>query len=188
MKISVNDVRVGHVLEHQSKLWRVVKTEHVKPGKGPAYLQVELKGVDHPTKLNERLRTADTIERVRLDETDYQFLYEDGDQLNFMDQESFEQMALPKELVGDAFVFLKEGMNVTVQSYEGRPLSVAIPETVVCEVVQADPVVKGQTAAASYKPAILDNGIRVMVPPHIEMGTRVVINTTDSSYVERAKD
>jgi len=188
MKISVNDVRPGHVLEHQGKLWRAVKTEHVKPGKGPAYLQVELKGVDHPTKLNERLRTADTIERVRLDENEYQFLYDDGDQLNFMDQESFEQVALPKELVGDALVFLKEGMNVTVQSYEGRPLSVALPETVVCEVVQADPVVKGQTAAASYKPAILDNGVRVMVPPHIEMGTRVVVNTADSSYVERAKD
>jgi elongation factor P len=188
MKISVNDVRPGQVLEHQSRLWRVVKTEHVKPGKGPAYLQVELKGVDHPTKLNERLRTADTIERVRLDETDYQFLYDDGDQLHFMNQESFEQVALPKELVGEGVVFLKEGMNVTVQSYEGRPLSLSLPETVVCEVVQADPVVKGQTAAASYKPAILDNGVRVMVPPHIEMGTRVVINTSDSSYVERAKD
>jgi elongation factor P len=188
MKISVNDVRPGFVLEHQDRLWRVVKTEHVKPGKGPAYLQVELKGVDHPTKLNERLRTADTIERVRLDETDYQFLYDDGDQLHFMNQESFEQVALPKELVGDGVVFLKEGMNVTVQSYEGRPLSLSLPETVVCEVVQADPVVKGQTAAASYKPAILDNGVRVMVPPHIEMGTRVVINTADSSYVERAKD
>jgi elongation factor P len=188
MKISVNDVRPGHVLEHQSRLWRVVKTEHVKPGKGPAYLQVELKGVDHPTKLNERLRTADTIERVRLDETDYQFLYDDGDQLHFMNQESFEQVALPKELVGDPVVFLKEGMNVTVQSYEGRPLSLSLPETVVCEVVQADPVVKGQTAAASYKPAILDNGIRVMVPPHVGTGTRVVVNTADSSYVERAKE
>jgi elongation factor P len=188
MKISVNDVRPGHVLEHQGKLWRAVKTEHVKPGKGPAYLQVELKGVDHPTKLNERLRTADTIERVRLDETDYQFLYDDGDQLHFMNQESFEQVALPKELVGDAVVFLKEGMTVTVQSYEGRALSVSLPETAVCEVVQADPVVKGQTAAASYKPAILDNGVRVMVPPHIEVGTRVVVNTADSSYVERAKD
>ncbi len=188
MKISVNDVRPGHVLEHQGKLWRAVKTEHVKPGKGPAYLQVELKGVDHPTKLNERLRTADTIERVRLDEKDYQFLYDDGDQLHFMDQESFEQVALDKGLIGDAVVFLKEGMMVTVQSHEGRPLSVSLPETTVCEVVQADPVVKGQTAAASYKPAILDNGLRVMVPPHIEMGTRIVVNTTDSSYVERAKD
>ncbi|MEZ5864453.1 MAG: elongation factor P, partial [Geminicoccaceae bacterium] len=137
MKISVNDVRPGQVLEHQARLWRVVKTEHVKPGKGPAYLQVELKGVDHPTKLNERLRTADTIERVRLDETDYQFLYDDGDQLHFMNQESFEQVALPKDLVGDGVVFLKEGMVVTVQSYEGRPLSLALPETVVCEIVQA---------------------------------------------------
>ena len=188
MKISVNDVRPGQVLEHQSKLWRVVKTEHVKPGKGPAYLQVELKGVDHPTKLNERLRTADTIERVRLDETDYQFLYGDDDQLHFMNQESFEQVALPKVLVGDGLVFLQEGMIVTVQSYEGRPLSLSLPETVVCEIVEADPVVKGQTAAASYKPAILDNGVRVMVPPHVGTGTRVVVNTADSSYVERAKD
>lgn len=188
MKISVNDVRPGQVLEHQAKLWRVVKTEHVKPGKGPAYLQVELKGVEDGTKLNERLRTADTIERVRLDENEYQFLYEDGDQLHFMDQESFEQVALDKALIGEGVVFLKEGMNVTVQSHEGRPLSVSLPETVVCEVVQADPVVKGQTAAASYKPAILDNGLRVMVPPHIEIGTRVVVNTTEIAYVERARD
>lgn len=188
MKISVNDVKIGNVLEYKGKLMRVVKTEHVKPGKGPAYLQVELKGVEEGTKLNERLRTADTVDRVRLDETDYQFLYDDGDALNFMNQESFDQVALQRALIGDQAVYLAEGMTVSVQSYEGRPLGVSLPETVVCEVVQADPVVKGQTAAASYKPAILDNGVRVMVPPHVEMGTRVVVNTTDGSYVERAKD
>lgn len=187
MKISVNDLRIGNVVEHQNKLWRVVKTEHVKPGKGPAYLQVELKGVDHPTKLNERLRTADTIERVRLDESDYQYLYDDGDQLNFMEQETFEQISLMGEFIGDVKVFLQEGMIVSIQSYEGKPLGVTLPETAICEVVEADPVVKGQTAAASYKPAILDNGLRVMVPPHIERGTKVVVNTIDKSYVERAK-
>ena len=188
MKISVNDVKVGNILEHKDKLWSVAKTEHVKPGKGPAYLQVELKGLEDGTKLNERLRTADTIERVRLDEADYQFLYDDGDQLNFMNQETFDQVALSRELIGDPIAFLQEGMVVKVQSFEGRPLAVALPETAVCEVVEADPVVKGQTAAASYKPAILDNGVRIMVPPHIVSGTRVVVNTVDSSYVERAKD
>ena len=188
MKISVNDVRPGQVLEHQAKLWRVVKTEHVKPGKGPAYLQVELKGVDHPTKLNERLRTADTIERVRLDETDYQFLYDDGDQLHFMNQESFEQVTLDRSLLGDRADYLQEGMVVTVRSYDGQPLFVSIPDTVALEVVEADPVVKGQTAASSYKPARLENGLRVMVPPHIERGSRIVVNTNDGSYVARAKD
>jgi len=187
MKISVSDVRPGQVLEHKDKLWFVVKTEHVKPGKGPAYLQVELKGVEDGTKLNERLRTADTIERVRLEEAPYQFLYDDGDQLNFMNQETFDQVALSHDFLGERAKFLKEGMVVTVETYEGRPITVTLPETVVCEIVQADPVVKGQTAAASYKPAILDNGVRIMVPPHIERGTRVVVDTRDTTYVERAK-
>ncbi len=188
VKISCNDIRSGNVLEHRDKLWMVVKTEHVKPGKGPAYQQVELKGVEDGTKLNERFRAADTVERVRLDEIEYQYLYDDGGLLNFMNQESFEQIAVNRELIGDAVVFLQEGMVCMVQSYEGRPIGVSLPDTAVFEVVEADPVVKGQTAAASYKPAILDNGVRIMVPPHIERGTRVVVSTGDQAYVERAKD
>lgn len=188
MKVNVNEIKPGNIIEYRDKLWVLVKGEHVKPGKGPAYLQAELKCLTDGTKLNQRFNTAETLERVRLDEEDYQFLYAEGDQLHVMNQESFEQMALPKALVGDAAVFLQEGMVLKVQSYEGKPLSVELPETVVLEVVEADPVVKGQTAAASYKPARLENGVRIMVPPHIETGTRVVVNTRESAYVERAKD
>ena len=188
MKINGNEIRPGMVLEHQDKLWRVLKTEHVKPGKGPAYLQAEMKAIVEGTKLNERFRAAETVERVRLDEAQYQFLYADGDDLHFMEQENFEQVTLPRGMVGEPAVFLKEGMICTVETFDGRPLGVTLPETVVQEVVQADPVVKGQTAAASYKPAILDNGVRIMVPPHVEAGTRVVVNTTEFSYVERARD
>jgi elongation factor P len=140
------------------------------------------------TKLNERFRAAETVERVRLDEQVYQFLYEEGEQLNLMDQESFEQLVIDKGLLGDRAAFLQEGMALTVLSYDSRPLMVSLPDTVVLEVVEADPVVKGQTAAASYKPAMLENGVRIMVPPHIETGTRVVVNTTEASYVERARD
>ena len=188
MKVNVNEMKPGNVVEYRDKLWSVVKGEHVKPGKGPAYLQVEMKCLTDGTKLNTRLNTSDTVERVRLDEDNYQFLYDDGDQLNFMNQETFDQVSLMKILIGDAAVFLQEGMIVKVTSHEGKPLSVELPETVVLEVVEADPVVKGQTAAASYKPAKLANGVKVMVPPHIGTGTRVVVNTRENAYVERAKD
>jgi len=188
MKINVNEIRPGNVLEYRDRLWLVVKTEHVKPGKGPAYQQVELKDLVDGTKLNERFRAAETVERVRLEEKDYQFLYEEGGQLNLMDEETFEQIAIDQALLGDALPFLQEGMTLTVQTYEGRPLNVRLPETVVLEVVEADPVVKGQTAAASYKPAVLENGVRIMVPPHIEAGTKVVVNIAEQSYVERARD
>jgi elongation factor P len=188
MKIDGNAIRPGYVLEYRDRLWMVVRAEHVKPGKGPAYQQVELRDLVDGTKLNERFRAAETVERVRLEEKEYQFLYQDGDQLNLMDQETFEQTAIGKELIGDRLPFLQEGMTLSVQAYEGRPLMVWLPETAVLEVVEADPVVKGQTAAASYKPAVLENGVRVMVPPHIEAGTRVVVNIAEATYVERAKD
>jgi elongation factor P len=188
MKISGNEIRPGYVLEHKDRLWMAVKAEHVKPGKGPAYQQVELKDLVDGTKLNERFRAVETVERVRLDEKVYQFLYEEGEQLNLMEQETFEQLTIDKSLLGDRLPFLQEGMALTVLSYEGRPLMVHLPDTVVLEVVEADPVVRGQTAAASYKPAVLENGVRIMVPPHIEAGTRVVVNITEATYVERAKD
>ncbi len=187
MKITANDLKPGMIIEHRDRLWRVVRTEHVKPGKGPAYQQVELKGLVDGTKLNERFRATETVERVRLEEVPFQFLYDDGEQLHFMNQETFEQIALPRSALGEDVVFLTEGMIVNVLMHEGRPVEVELPETVVCTVVEAEPVVKGQTAAASYKPAVLDNGLRIMVPPHIEAGTRVVVNTRDHSYVERAR-
>ena len=188
MKIGGVEIRPGFVIEHKGRLWVAVKIFHTQPGKGGAYMQVELKDLRDGTKLNERFRSAESVERVRLDQRDYQYLYADGDMLTFMDSESFEQISLPRDLVGDQAVFLQDSMMVTIESYEGSPIRVALPETVVCEVAETDAVVRGQTAAASYKPAKLGNGVRIMVPPHIEAGTRIVVNTADASYVERAKD
>ena len=188
MKINGNEIRPGYVLEHNDRIWLVARAEHVKPGKGPAYQQVELKDLVDGTKLNERFRAAETVERVRLEEKEHQFLYEENGQLNLMDQETFEQITIDAALLGYSLPFLQEGMALSVQAYEGRPLIVRLPETAVLEVVEADPVVKGQTAAASYKPAVLENGVRIMVPPHIETGTRVVVNIAEQTYVERARD
>ncbi len=188
MKINGNAIRPGNIIEHKGRLWRAVKTQHTQPGKGGAYLQVELKDIRDGTKLNERFRASEDVERVRLDQRDYQFLYAEGDMLTFMDTDSYEQITVSGDLVGEPVAFLQEGMMVTIESFEDEPLNVQLPETVVMEVVEADPVVKGQTASSSYKPARLDNGVRIMVPPHIESGTRVVVNTADGSYVERAKD
>ena len=188
MKVTANDLRPGMVIEHKGRLWRVVKTEHVKPGKGPAYQQVELKDLVDGTKLNERFRAVETVERVRLEEVPFQFLYDDGEMLHFMNQETFDQIALPREALGERAVFLQEGMVVKVLMHEGRPVDVELPDTVVCEVVEAEPVVKGQTAAASYKPAVLDNGLRIMVPPHVGVGEKVVVDTRDLTYVGRARE
>ena len=187
MKINGNAIRPGNVIEHNGRLWRAVKIQHTQPGKGGAYAQVELKDIRDGTKLNERFRSSEDVERVRLDQKAFQFLYAEGDMLTFMDNETYEQISLAEELVGDPLPFLQEGMTVTIESYEGSPISVALPESVVMEVTEADPVVKGQTAASSYKPAVLENGVKVMVPPHIETGTRIVVNTADSTYMERAK-
>ena len=188
MKINGNAIRPGNVIEHKGRLWRAVKIQHTQPGKGGAYLQVELKDIRDGTKLNERFRSSEDVERVRLDQRPFQFLFADGDLLTFMDSETYDQVTLASDMVGDPAVFLQDGMEVTIESYENEPISVLLPDTVVMEVVEADPVVKGQTAASSYKPGVLENGVRVMVPPHIETGTRIVVNTADSTYMERAKD
>jgi len=187
MKIDGVSIRPGNVLQHKNQLWLVVKTQHTQPGKGGAYMQVEMKDIRNGTKLNERFRSAETVERVRLDQKDYQFLYVDGDDLHFMDNTDFEQIMIARDMIGDAAAFLQEGMIVTVESFEGEPIGVQLPDTAIVEVVEADAVVKGQTASSSYKPAVVDNGLRVMVPPFIEAGTRIVVNTADSTYVERAK-
>jgi elongation factor P len=188
MKINGNAIRVGNVIEHNGRLWVAVKTQAVKPGKGGAFNQVELKDIRDGTKLNERFRSDDTVERVRLDQRSAQYLFADGDLLTFMDNETYEQTVINKEMVGDQAAFLQDGMQVTIESYEEEPLSVMLPDTVTMTIVEADAVVKGQTASSSYKPAVLENGVRVMVPPHIEAGTRIVVKPEDSSYVERAKD
>ena len=188
MKINGNAIRPGNVIEHKGRLWVAVKIQHTQPGKGGAYLQVELKDLRGGTKLNERFRSSETVERVRLDEAEYQLLYAEGDQFTFMNTETYDQITLERELIGDQAVFLQDGVMATVLSYEGSPLSVQLAETVVLEVTETEAVIKGQTAAGSFKPAILENGVRTMVPPHIETGTRVVIATADSAYRERARD
>ncbi len=189
MKINGNAVRPGMVIEHQGRLWQAVKIQHTQPGKGGAYLQVELKDLQSGSKLNERFRSSETVERVRLDQKEYQFLYVDDDMYTFMDNETYEQISVSLEAIGkDKAAFIQEGMIVTIESHEGTIIGVQLPDTVSLEVTEADAVVKGQTASSSFKPAILENGVKTQVPPHITAGTRVVINTADGSYVERAKD
>ncbi len=187
MRINGNAIRPGNIIEHNGRLWRVAKIQHTQPGKGGAYLQAEMKDIRDGTKLNERFRASESVEKVRLDETQYQYLFADGDEVTFMETETYEQITLNKEAIGAPAVFLQDGMTVTVQSYEGASIGVELPDSVVMQVVEADAVVKGQTASSSYKPAVLENGERIMVPPHIESGTRVVVATADGSYMERAK-
>src|SRR4029077_18293850 len=188
MKINGNEIRPGNVIQHNGKLWVAVKTQHVKPGKGPAYAQVELKNAIDGTKLNERFRSSETVERVRLEQNDYQFLYEQGDMLVFMDMDSYDQIELPKEFLEDRAAFLQESMKVTVESHEGKAIGVPIPEQVTLEMVEADPVGKGQPAASSYKPAKLENGVRILVPPFVVAGERVVVDTNELTYVRRAEE
>jgi|SRR5579883_1513590 elongation factor P len=188
MKIQANTIRPGHVIEHNGKQWGVLKIQLIQPGKGGAFIQVEMRDLRSGVKSNERWRTQDTVEKLQVDERPCTFLYGDAESLTFMDSESFEQFTVARELVGDAAAFLQEGMAVTVDLIEGTPATVHLPDKVVLKVTEADPVVKGQTAASSYKPAMLENGVRTMVPPFVEAGTRIVVNTEDASYVERAKD
>jgi len=188
MKINAIDIKPGNVLEHQGKLWVVLKRDIVQPGKGGAFAQIEMRDLRSGTKSSDRFRTQETVERVRLDEKEMQFLYMEGDLATFMDNETFEQLTVPREMIGEPADFLRDGMVCTVQTYEGAPLSVTLPQTVTMELVEADPVVRGQTASSSYKPGKLENGRRVLIPPHIEAGTRIVVNTADGTYLERAKD
>jgi elongation factor P len=188
MKINANDIRKGNVLEHRGRLFSVISAQHVSPGKGGAFVQVELRGVRDDVKLNEKFRSGEQVERVRIDDKDYQYLFGDDETLTFMDEETYEQLVVPRELMGDSAGFLSDGMKVMISTYEGAAVSVDLPQTVIARVMEADPVVKGQTASSSYKPGKLENGLRVMIPPHIEAGTRIVVNTADCTYVERAKN
>ena len=189
MKIDGNTIRPGMVIEHQSRLWRVIKIQHTQPGKGGAYLQVELKELKDGSKLNERFRSSEKVEKVRLDQREHQFLYEDSGLFTFMDNQSYEQISVGKDIISDEQIpFLQDGIIVTIETYEDSIIGIQLPETVILEVINADAVVKGQTASSSYKPAVVENHVRVMVPPHITPGTRIVVNTLDNSYVERAKD
>jgi elongation factor P len=186
MKINGNEIKPGMVIEHQGGLWVAVKTNAVKPGKGGAFNQVEMKNLINGSKLNERFRASETIERVRLEQKDFQFLYAEGDHLVFMDNETYEQLELQKDFVGDRVAFLQDGMKVTVEMHEERAIGIQLPDQVTLTIAEADPVVKGQTATSSYKPAVLENGIRVMVPPFIESGERIVVDTNEITYLRRA--
>ncbi len=186
MKINGNAIRPGNVIEHKGGLWRAVRIQHTQPGKGGAYLQVELKNLRDGSKLNERFRSAETVERARLEQKDYQYLFTDGELVTFMDTDSYEQISIAASLVGEQAVFLQDGMMVQVEMYEEEALGLILPEHVTLEVTETEPVVKGQTAANSYKPAILDNGMRCMVPPFVGVGEKVVVATTEGTYVSRA--
>ncbi|MCF8473742.1 MAG: elongation factor P [Emcibacter sp.] len=187
MKIDGNSIRPGNVIEHQGGLWLAVKTQHTQPGKGGAYLQVELKNLRDGRKLNERFRSSEKVEQVRLEQTDYSYLYEIDGMYTFMDLETYEQIELNADIIGDQSDYLQDGMIVTIESYEGSPLSIRLPPNVILEIMETEPVVKGQTASSSFKPAVTDNGCRVMVPPFVNVGDKIVVNTEDGSYIERAK-
>jgi elongation factor P len=186
MKINGNEIRPTNVIQHKGELWVAVKVDHVKPGKGGAFAQVELKGVVSGTKLNERFRAAETVEKVRLEQMDYQFLYTQGDMLVFMDMASYEQIELPREFVGERAAFLQDGMAVTLETHEGKPLGISLPQQVTLRVTETEPVVKGQTAANSFKPAVLENGVKVTVPPFVSQGENIIVDTSEVAYVRRA--
>lgn len=187
MKISGNAIRPGMVIEHKGRLWVAVKTQHTQPGKGGAYLQVELRDMREGTKLNERFRSSEDVERARLDQQEHQYLYREDENLTFMDNKTFEQVTIHQNLVGAAIDFLQDNMMVTIESYEGEAVGVTLPDTAICTVMETEGVIKGQTAAASFKPALLDNGVRVSVPPHVGIGDKLVVNIAERTYLERAK-
>jgi elongation factor P len=187
MKQQANLIRAGQVLEHDGRRWTVLKQQIITPGKGGAFIQVEMRDLKTGNKTNERWRTADTVERLMTDNREYAYSYMEGENLVLMDPESFEQTHVPVALLGDAAAFLQDNMTVEADLVEGEVVAVHLPQTVVLEIVEADPVVKGQTATSSYKPAKLSNGVKTSVPPFIETGERIVVRTEDGSYVERAK-
>ncbi|OSP56623.1 elongation factor P [Pseudoruegeria sp. SK021] len=185
-KINGNEIRPGNVLEHNGGLWAAVKVDHVKPGKGGAFAQVEMRNLRNGSKLNERFRSADKVERVRLEQKDQQFLYETDGMLVFMDTQTYDQIELPAELLGDRRPFLQDGMTIVVEFNGDEALNATVPQKVTCRIVETEPVVKGQTAANSFKPAILDNGVKVMVPPFVGQDEDIVVNTETMEYAERA--
>jgi len=187
MKINASEIRVGMLLEYKDDLWQVLKTQHVKPGKGGAFAQIELRNLKDGTKLNERFRSSESIEKVILEETPHIFLYKENENLIFMNNDTFEQLSINVDMIGDQSAFLQDGMNVIINIYNDEPVSVIMPDSCIEEIIEADAVIKGQTVSSSFKPAILKNGVKVMVPGHIEVGTKIVVRPSDCSYIEKAK-
>jgi len=185
MKINASEIRVGMLLEYKNDLWQVLKTQHVKPGKGGAFAQVEMKSVNKNTKLNERFRSSETVEKASLEETNYNFLYEDEKNYFFMDPKSFEQIEIKKDIVGEKGKLLTENLEVIVNFYNDTPLSIELPNQITCKIESTDVALKGQTVSSSYKPAKLDNGLNIQVPPFVEIGDEVVIDTRNLEYVKK---
>ncbi|NHF73011.1 elongation factor P [Paracoccus xiamenensis] len=188
MKVIASSLRKGNVVEIDERLYVVLKAENFHPGKGTPTTSVDMRRIADGVKVTERWKTTDQVEKAHVDERAYDFLYEDGEGYHFMEPETYEQVVGPADVIGDQSVYLQEGMRVFLQVFNGVPIALELPQRITVEVTETEPVVKGQTASSSYKPAQVDNGLRVMVPPHIGAGTRIVINTADNSYVERAKD
>ena len=185
MKISGNEIKIGMILEHKNDLWEVLKIQHVKPGKGGAFNQVEMKSINKNTKLNERFRSSDNVERAIVEEFNYNFLYQDKEEFYFIDNKSFEQITLKKDLIGEKSKFLTEGLEVKIGLYNELPIKIELPNQIECKIDSTDAVIKGQTAASSYKPALLENGVTLMVPPFVENGDRIIVDTRSIEYVKK---
>ncbi len=188
MKVIASTLRKGNVVEKDGKLYVILTAENIHPGKGTPVTQLDMRRITDGVKISERYRTTEQVERAFVEDRDHTFLYQDGEGFHFMNPENYEQIAVPEDVVGDAAPYLQESMTVTLSTHNGVPLTIELPQRVTLEVAETEPVTKGQTASSSYKPAILSNGVKTSVPPHISAGTRVVIMTADGSYVERAKD
>jgi len=188
VSVIASSIRKGNVVEKDGKLYVVIRAENIHPGKGTPVTHLEMRRISDGVKINERYKTTDSVEKAFIDEGTYNYLYQDGDSYVFMDPNSFEQIHVSKDVLGDAAAYLTENMEITMSQHNGVPISVELPARVTLEVVETEPVVKGQTASSSFKPAVLSNGVRTMVPPHITAGTRVVVQTEDGAYLERAKD
>ena len=185
MKINASEIRVGMLIEYKNDLWQILKTQHVKPGKGGAFAQVEMKSVNKNTKLNERFRSSETVEKASLDETKYNFLYEDENKYFFMEPKSFEQIEIKKDIIGEKGKLLTENLEVLVSFYNETPMSVELPNQVTCKIKSTDVALKGQTVSSSYKPAKLDNGLNIQVPPFIEAGDEIIVDTRNLEYIKK---
>ena len=185
MKLYASEIRVGMLIEYKNDLWQVLKTQHVKPGKGGAFAQVEMKSVNKNTKLNERFRSSESVEKASLDETKFNYLYDDESQYHFMNPQSYEQISIKKEIIGEKGKMLIENLEVSISFYNEKPLTVELPNQVTCTIETTDVALKGQTVSSSYKPAVLDNGINIQVPPFIESGDKIIVDTRTMEYIKK---
>ena len=185
MKLYASEIRVGMLIEYKNDLWQVLKTQHVKPGKGGAFAQVEMKSVNKNTKLNERFRSSESVEKASLDETKFNYLYDDETDYHFMDPKSYEQINIKKEIIGEKGKMLTENLEVSISFYNEKPLTVELPNQVTCTIDTTDVALKGQTVSSSYKPATLDNGINIQVPPFIDSGDKIIVDTRTMEYIKK---